>query len=128
MDGRDAMTEQDAVRAYKDVIAELDAAAAALREREGRQVVALERRLEELVAVAADAERAAAVARLASELAWDRVVDELWHEAWMTLRGHPQPAADADPDALDALVVAVERAAEAVTETRRRRTFGLGPR
>lgn len=119
---------EDAARAYKDVISELDAASAALREREGRQVAALERRLEELVVAAVDAERSAALARLAAELTWDRVVDELWHEAWMTLRGHPQPAADADPDALDALVVAVERAAEAVVETRRRRTFGFGPR
>ena len=117
-------SEIDAVRAYKDVIGELDAAAEALRERERRQVKGLEKRIGELSAVAAAAEHRAALARAAVELQWDAVVDELWHESWMTLKAHPRPAPDADPGDLDALVRAAERAAEAVAAARRR-TFGL---
>ncbi len=115
----------DAVRAYKDVVAELSAAAEALRERERLQVVALRRRLDELDDVRAATEERAALARLAVELHWDVVLDRLWHEAWMTLRARPEPDLDADPDDLDALVAAVERAADAVLEATRR-TFGLG--
>ena len=90
-------------------------------------MVGLERRLEELVEVAADAERTAVLARLRAELAWDRVVDGLWHEGWMTLRAHPRPAEDADPDDLESLVAAAERAADAV-EAARRRAVGFGSR
>ena len=81
----------DAVRAYKDVVAELSAAAEALRERERLQVVALKRRLDELDAVRAATEERAALARLAVELHWDVVLARLWHEAWMTLRARLDP-------------------------------------
>lgn len=118
----------DAARAYRDVIGELDAATAALRERERREEAVLRRRLAELAEAAGQAEQRAALARLGVELAWDRIVDELWHEAWMTLRPHPQPAPDADPAALDDLLAAAERSAEEVLEATRRRAFGLGGR
>ena len=118
--------ETDAVRAYKDVIGELDEAAAALHERGRRQAETLRRRLDELATAAADAEKRAALARIGAELQWDAVLDRLWHEQWMTLRPHPQPDLDAAPDDLDALVVAVERAADAVLEASRKRAFGFG--
>ena len=115
----------DAVRAYKDVIGELNAAADALRKQEAEQATVLRRRLVELAAASADAEQRAALARLGVELHWDAVVDRLWHEAWMTLRAHPRPALDADPDDLDALVAAADRADEAVLDATRRRSFGF---
>jgi hypothetical protein len=123
---RDGSEGTDHVRAYKDVIGELNGAAEALRERERRQADALKRRLDELADKSADVERRAALARLGVELQWDAVVDRLRHESWMTLRAHPQPAPDADPDDLAALLAEAERAGEAVLEASRRRTFGLG--
>jgi hypothetical protein len=128
--GRDGRPSDgtDHVRAYKDVIGELNGAAEALRERERRQADALKRRLDELAEASADVERRATLARLGVELHWDAVLDRLWHEQWMTLRPHPRPAADADPDDLEGLVAAADRAAEAVLEASRRRTFGLGAR
>ena len=124
----DATAAGEAARVYKAVVAELSAEAEALRERERREVVVLRRRLAELDRVRTEAEHRAALARLTVELGWDGVVDVLWHEDWMTLRAHPVPDSDADPDALDALVAAAEQAADRVRETARRRTFGLGPR
>jgi hypothetical protein len=118
----------DAVRGYKDVIGELDKAAAVLRREGGRQAEALRRRLDALAVAAADAESRAALARLGVELHWDAVLDRLWHEQWMTLRPHPRPAPDADPDDLTELAAAADRAAEAVLEASRRRTFGFGSR
>ncbi len=120
--------EVDAVRAYKDVIGELNTAAEALRERERRQAVALGRRLDELATAAAEAEGRAVLARVGVELHWDAVFDRLWQESWMTLRARPRPAPDADPNDLDRLVTAADRAAEAVHEAARRRTFGFGAR
>lgn len=118
----------DAVRAYKDAIGELDAAATALREQGTRQAEALRRRLDELATAAADAEACAALARLGVELHWDAVLDRLWHEQWMTLRPHPRSAPDADPDGLAELVATADRAAEAVLEASKRRAFGFGAR
>ena len=118
----------DAARSYRDVIGELDAAATGLRERERLQVQVLKRRLAELAEASATAERRAALARLGVELAWDRVVDQLWHETWMTLRPHPRPAPEVDAAALDDLVSAAERAAAEVLDATRRRAFGFGGR
>ncbi len=119
---------QDAVRAYKDVIGELDAAAAALRQRDSGRADVLRHRLVELGKAAAEADHYAALARFAVAMQWDSVVDALWKEDWLTLRIPPQPDPSPDggpgPDAVEALTVAVERAAAAVRDAGRRWTFG----
>ena len=118
----------DAARSYRDVIGKLDAAVGAVRDHDRRQEAVLRRRLAELAEASAAAERRAALARLGVELAWDRVVDQLWHETWMTLRPHPRPAPEVDAAALDDLVSAAERAAAEVLDATRRRAFGFGGR
>lgn len=119
---------QDAVRAYKDVIGELDAASAALRERDRGRADVLRHRLVELGKVAAEADHHAALARFAVAMQWDSVVDALWKEDWLTLRTPPQPDRSPDgrpdPNDVEALIVAVERAAAAVRDAGRRWTFG----
>ena len=119
---------QDAVRAYKDVIGELDAASAALRERDRGRADVLRHRLVELGKAAAEADHDAALARFAVAMQWDSVVDALWKEDWLTLRTPPQPDRSPDggpaPDDVEALIVAVERAAAAVRDAGRRWTFG----
>ena len=119
---------QDAVRAYKDVIGELDAASAALRERDRGRADVLRHRLVELGKAAAEADHHAALARFAVAMQWDSVVDALWKEDWLTLRTPPQPDRNPDggpdPDDVEALIVAVERAAAAVRDAGRRWTFG----
>jgi len=119
---------QDAVRAYKDVIGDLDAASAALRERDRGRADVLRHRLVELGKAAAEADHDAALARFAVAMQWDSVVDALWKEDWLTLRTPPQPDRSpdggADPDDVEALIVAVERAAAAVRDAGRRWTFG----
>ena len=119
---------QDAVRAYKDVIGELDAASATLRERDRGRADVLRHRLVELGKAAAEADHHAALARFAVAMQWDSVVDALWKEDWLTLRTPPQPDRNPDggpdPDDVEALIVAVERAAAAVRDAGRRWTFG----
>jgi hypothetical protein len=119
---------RDAVRTYKDVIGELDAASTALRKGDNDRADALRHRLVELGEVAADAEHHAALARYAVAMQWDTVVDALWKEDWLTLRTPPQPDrspdGEATPDDVKALIVAVERAADAVRDAARRWTFG----
>lgn len=119
---------QDAVRAYKDVIGELDAASAALRKRDSGRADALRHRLVELGKAAAEADHHAALARFAVAVQWDSVVDALWKEDWLTLRTPPQPdrspEGGPDPNDVEALIVAVERAAAAVRDVGRRWTFG----
>ncbi len=41
---------------------------------------------------------------------WENVLDTLWKEDWLMLRSPPQPdrSPDADPDDLDALIVAFD--------------------
>jgi hypothetical protein len=56
------------------------------------------------------------------------VLEALWDEEWMTLRPRPRPTPYADPDQLDALDEAAERAGIAVVDAVRRRAFGLGGR
>ena len=119
---------QDAVRAYKDVIGDLDAASAALRERDRGRADVLRHRLVELGKAAAEADHDAALARFAVAMQWDSVVDALWKEDWLTLRTPPQPDRSPDggpdPDDVEALIIAVERAAAAVRDAGRRWTFG----
>jgi hypothetical protein len=114
-----------AAREYKDVIAELTAAADSLRERDRARVAELRRLLVEIDERMVRAGERAALSRLAVELQWDAVLDALWPESWMTLRPRPQPDPHAAPERLDELDAAAERAAEELLAAVRKRTFGL---
>jgi hypothetical protein len=123
----EAAEENDAAREYKKVIGELTAAADALRARDRERAEELRSRLGELDAAMLGAADRAARSRRAVEMHWERVLEALWNENWMTLRPPPRPAADADPAKLDALDTASDRAATEVMEAVERRSWlGLG--
>ena len=111
----------DPARRYKDVIGELTVAADALRERERVRAGALARELVELDDAMVRAEERAAMSRLAAEIRWEMVLDALWNEQWMTLRPHPRPDPDADPEQLGALDRETDLAADAVLDAARLR-------
>ena len=111
---------------YKDVVADLTAAADALRERDRQRADALARELVELDDARARAEERAALSLFAAEMAWEDALDSLWEESWMTLRPRPDPDPTADPAALDALDREVEQAAAELRHAVRRRVLGLG--
>ena len=123
----EATYEHDAAREYKDVIGELTAAVDALRARDRERAEELRSRLGELDAALLRAADRAARSRQAVELHWEDVLDALGYEDWMTLKPPPRPDPDADPDGLDALDMASDRAAAAVIEAVKHRSwFGLG--
>jgi hypothetical protein len=110
-----------AAREYKEVIAEIAAAAEALRERDRERAGALARELVGHNERMEHAEERAALTRLGVELHWEAALEALWVESWMKLRPRPGPdprAALADLDALDTEVEA--RAAELQVAVRRR--------
>lgn len=114
----------DAARRYKEVIGELTAVADELRAHDEEQATALRRRLVDLDVAMVRAEERAAMSRFALELRWEAVLEALWPELWMTLKPRPRPAADADPDRLDALDDELDlAAAEVLAATRRRLPF-----
>ncbi|MCX6467380.1 MAG: hypothetical protein NTW05_27920 [Pseudonocardiales bacterium] len=118
-----AAGEPTAARAYKDVIAGLDAAASALREADRERAARL---AQELVGRQDAMQRAverAAVSRSVLLLHWERVLEALWTESWLTLRPLPDPPPA--PGDLDALDVEVQERAEALLAAVRRRRFGL---
>jgi hypothetical protein len=113
-----------AAREYKEVVAGIAAAAAALRERDRERAAALNRDLVGLAEAMAHAEERAGLTRLGVELHWEAALEALWVESWMKLRPRPGPDPRADPAAIDELDAEVEaRAAELLEATRRR--FGL---
>ena len=113
--------DRDAARRYKDVIAELTAAADALRERDRARAADLARELVDLDAAMVAARTRAGMSRLALELRWEAVLEALWHEQWMTLKPHPRPAPDVDPERLDALDREADLAATEVLDAARHR-------
>jgi hypothetical protein len=113
--------ERDPARLYKDVVGELTAAADALRERDRERAAALSKDLVGLDDAMVRAELRAAMSRLAVEIRWELVLDALWEEQWMTLKRHPRPDPDADPERLDALDRELDLAADDVLAATRRR-------
>ncbi len=112
-----------AARSYKDVIAGLDAAADALRERDRDRAAVLAQELGGLHRAMESAAERAALSRAVIALHWEAVLEALWTESWLTLRPLPNPPpTPGDLDALDEVVA--ERAADLLTAARRRR-FGL---
>jgi hypothetical protein len=120
------VTEQPQIPAaqrYKDVVADLAAAAEDLRERDRRRARELERELVDLDAETIRAGERAALSLITAEIAWDDALDALWQESWMTLRPRPAPDRSADPGRLDALDVEVEKAAAELKDATRRRLW-----
>jgi hypothetical protein len=112
-----------AARRYQEVIAGLDAAADALRERDRERASELARLLVDLDDAMVRAVERAALTRLGVDLHWETALESLWTESWLKLRPLPDPpAAPGDLAALDAAVDA--RSAELQDAVRRRR-FGL---
>ena len=119
------MSDVPAVQRYKDVVADLSAAADDLRERDQLRAADLARQLVDLDAVMTRAGQRAALSLFAAEMAWERALDALWQESWMTLRRRPSPAGSANPARLDDLDLEVERAAAELADAVRRRLWRL---
>ena len=121
----DGMDEAPAVQRYKDVVAGLSAAADDLREQDRLRAAELARRLVDLDAAMARAGQRAALSLFAAEMAWERALDALWQESWMTLRRRPSPDGSADPARLNDLDLEVERAGAELAAAVRRRLWRL---
>lgn len=113
-----------AAREYKEVVAEIAAAAEALRGRDRERAAALNRELVGLGGAMAHAEERASLTRLGVELHWEAALEALWVESWMKLRPRPGPDRRADPAAIDELDAEVEARAAALLDATRRR-WGL---
>lgn len=113
--------EVPAVRRYKDVVADLSAAADGLRERDRLRSAELARRLVDLDHDMARVGGRATLSLIGAEMAWDNALDELWQESWMTLRRRPAADPTADAGRLDDLDLEVEQAAAELHDAVRRR-------
>lgn len=100
------------VRKYKDMTAELTAAADRLRERDRERAVELGKKLVELTEEMQRAGRRAAMSTFVVDLQWEAALESLWSETWLRLRPKPRPSPDADPARLDALDEELARRAD----------------
>ncbi len=115
--------EVSAAREYQEVIAGLDEAADALRDRDRERAAELAQLLVGLDDAMVRAVERAALTRLGVNLHWETALDALWTESWLTLRPLPDPpAAPGDLTTLDA---ALDARSAALREAVRRRRFGL---
>ncbi|WP_300019258.1 hypothetical protein [Pseudonocardia sp.] len=118
--------EPNAARAYREVMAGLDLAAAELRDADRARAAELATELVGLQDATARAAERAALTRLGVDLAWEDALEALWTESWLQLRPRPDPPPDARPPAdLAALDEAVQAAAAELLAALRRRRFGL---
>jgi hypothetical protein len=120
--------ESPATRRYKEVMAQVTAAAGELRKADGRRAGQLR---DALVGLEDDMVRAGERARLTAsvvQLHWEGALDLLWSESWMNLRPRPGPSRAADPNRLDDYDDEVRRRSDALREAVRRRWFHVGRR
>jgi hypothetical protein len=121
------VSDVDPARAYKDVIAELTAAAGALRDRDRARAAELARDLVDLDEAMVRAADRADRSRQAVDLHWEHILETLEKEDGLLLKLPPRPDPDAEPDELDVLNTTSDRAAAAVIEAAERRSwFGMG--
>jgi hypothetical protein len=115
------VSDVDPVRAYKAVIAELTAAAEALRDRDRARAAELTENLVDLEEARVRAEERAVQSRTAVEDRRQMVLDALCDEEWLPLKPYPRPDPDADPERLEALDREAGLAADAVIAAARHR-------
>ena len=118
--------ELSAARRYKQILAEVTDAAAALRERDRRRAADIEQRL--LPALREAMLRAGDRARLTTsviQLHWEAALDLLWAESWLKLRTYPSPDPSVDPSELEALDAEVKRSSDELHALVRRRWYHL---
>ena len=108
------MSDVDPAHAYKAVIAELTAAAEALRDRDRARAAVLAENLEYLDKAVVQAEERAAQSREAVTNRRQEVLDALGGEEWLTFPPIPRADLRAGPDQLDALDEKMSTAADEV--------------
>lgn len=113
--------EVPAAQRYKDVIADLSAAADGLRERDRQRSAELARRLVDLDTDMARTGDRVTLTLIGAEMAWENALDALWQESWMTLRRRPAADPSAASTRLDDLDLEVEQAAAELHDAVRRR-------
>lgn len=113
-------------RRYKEVMAEVGAAADALREWDRRRAVELRAALlgleDEMLREGERARLSTSVARLH----WEEALELLWAESWLRLRPCPAPDPRADPSRLDDYDAEVHRLAGELRAVVRRRWYEFG--
>jgi hypothetical protein len=117
--------ESSATRRYKEIMAQVTAAAGELRRADGRRADQLR---EALIGLEDDMVRAGERARLTASVAqlhWEEALDLLWSESWMNLRPRPEPDRTADPSRLRAYDAEVRTRSDALREAVRRRWYSL---
>ncbi len=120
--------EPAAARRYKDVLAELSAAAGQLRDRDHARATLIR---DELPALEDGMARAGERARLTAAVArlhWEAALDLLWDESWLQLAPRPRPDPDVDPARLDELDAQLELRSTQLRHAVQRRWYKLPPR
>jgi hypothetical protein len=110
-----------AARSYKEIVAEVSAAAEALREKDRARAAVLARQLAEHDVEMLRAGERAALTRFGVELHWEAALEALWVETWMKLRPRPGPDPSADSAEIDVYDVELEEAAARLQAAVRRR-------
>ena len=111
-----------AVDRYRELVGELDAAAARRRDAEHERAEDLTNRLADVDRALFAATDRAALTRLGVALRWESAVQALWQERWFRLRPEPEATGDSRPEHLDRLDTAVDAALEdLLAEIRKRR-------
>jgi hypothetical protein len=110
-----------APRRYKEVLAEISAAAAELRERDRARAAQIRGRLVDLEDEMLRAGTRARVTAAVAQLHWERALELLWGESWMKFRPRPGPDQWADPARLEEYEAEVDRCGAALRDAVRRR-------
>jgi hypothetical protein len=117
--------ESSATRRYKEIMAQVTAAAGEVRRADGRRAEELR---QALIGLQDEMVRAGERARLTAsvvQLHWEGALDLLWSESWMNLRLRPEPNRNAYPHRLDDYDDEVRIRSEELREAVRRRWYSL---
>jgi hypothetical protein len=120
--------EPAAARRYKDVLAELSAAAVELRERDRARAGVIR---DQLLGLEDEMVRAGERARLTGVVArlhWEAALDLLWDESWLKLSPRPRPDRNVDPGRLDELDEQLHLRSTELRHAVKRRWYKLPPR
>jgi hypothetical protein len=117
--------ESSATRRYKEIMAQVTAAAGEVRRADGRRAEELRHAL---IGLQDEMVRAGERARLTAsvvQLHWEGALDLLWAESWMNLRLRPEPNRNAYPHRLDDYDAEVRSRSDELREAVRRRWYSL---